>query len=104
MKVTKYLKQERRRPDRRPLHLKLRVKVTRRMKAHTARRLLDRAIQTGIVPAGIEIRWIDWEKGDEGRASSGQVMGREVRAALRGFYGALMAGHSTRFAKVREED
>lgn len=99
MNVRHYLV-NRRRHTREPLHLKLRVVVQHPMRASTARRLLQRAIDTGRVPAGIEIRWMDWSKGDEGRARSGRIMSRQVRGALREFATAMFRGRQ-RFAKVR---
>lgn len=86
--------------DRRPLQLKIRVVTTTPQTAETTRLLLHRAIETGIVPPGIEIRWLDWEKGEHGRANRGRMTSR-LRKALRDFYGAITGG-DTRFERVRE--
>jgi hypothetical protein len=87
--------------DSRPLHLKIRVVTTTPQTAETTRLLLHRAIETGIVPPGIEIRWLDWQKGSHGKVSRG-VMTSGLRKALRDFYGAITGGEA-RFEKVREE-
>jgi hypothetical protein len=80
-------------PDTRPLHLKFRVVVTKRMRMRTMQKLLQRAVSTGIVPAGIEIRWIDWSKGHEGRANEGRLP-EPVHDDLQVWYGALFAPQS----------
>jgi hypothetical protein len=85
--------------DPRVLHLKIRVVLTRAMTAETARLLLHRAIDTGLVPPGIAIHWIDWSKGTAGTVNRGRVAAPDVRAALRQFYGAMQAA-GTRFEKV----
>lgn len=83
-----------------PLHLKLRIVLTRAMPAEEARLLLHRAVETGTVPPGIELRWIDWEKGTEGRVNSGVLTGH-LRQALADFYGAITHARTrTRFERV----
>lgn len=85
--------------DWRILHLKIRIVTTRPMTAATARLLLQRAVDTGRVPPGIEIRAIDWRKGG---SESVVRAGREVPKALRDFYGAIgHAGTKRRFAVVK---
>lgn len=86
--------------DSRRLHLKLRVVLTHAMRAETARALVDQAVDTGIVPPGIDILWLDWRKGQGGTARSGEIMHSDMRKALRGFHAALTDGE-TRFAQVR---
>lgn len=83
--------------DPRKLHLKIRVRTTRPMSATTARLLLERFLQTGRVPAGIEVRGIDWAKGNTG---SGRVPPSELRRAIRMFSGAIDAAPTKRFALV----
>lgn len=85
-----------------PLHLKLRVVTTVPMTAEAARMLVHRAVETGVVPAGIELHWIDWAKegGGHWEAREGKIDSR-LRAALREFYGALTQG-DTRFERVKE--
>ena len=78
----------RRGPDKRPLMLKFRVVPTRTMRKSELLRLLQRAVRTGVVPDGIELRWMDWAKGEEGRQNSGQIPGN-AWAELRSFYGAM---------------
>ena len=85
--------------DPRRLHLKLRVILTRAMTAETARLLLDQAVTTGIVPPGIRLEWLDWQKGDGGSARGGRLSPVR-RAELRAFYGAMTQGE-TRFERVR---
>lgn len=85
--------------DPRKLHLKLRVIVTKAMPVEVARLLVRRAIETGDIPSGIELRWIDWAKGEEGQATEGTLT-RRLRKALGDFYGALTKGQ-TRFEGVR---
>jgi hypothetical protein len=102
MNVRKYGRSKSRKSsgrDPRPLHLKIRVILTAPATAEQARLLLHRAVETGIVPPGIEIRWIDWAKGGHGRGTSGR-MTSHMRKALREFYGAI-TGADTRFEKVR---
>jgi hypothetical protein len=71
------------------------------MRAETARALVQQAVETGIVPPGIDILWLDWRKGDGASATSGEVMPENVRSALRRFYAALTDGE-TRFAQVKQ--
>lgn len=87
--------------DARRLHLKLRVVLTRGMRASTARALVEQAVETGVVPPGISILWMDWRKGTGGSANSGMVMETVMRRALRGFHAALTEGE-TRFAQVKQ--
>ena len=84
--------------DKRPLHLKVRVILTRRMSEAMAYSKLLQAVETGVVPDGIEIRWVDWEKAEHGRASSGRIED-DVAEALRRFAGAI-AQSEPRFEPV----
>lgn len=73
-----------------PLHLKIRVTPTHRMKLRTLLSLVERAIRTGTVPPGIEIHWIDWAKeGSAGRAHAEGRIPDPGREALRRWYGAM---------------
>lgn len=86
--------------DPRILHLKIRVVTTRAMTIGDVQALLDRAVHTGIVPPGIEIRWIDWahpETADQ-VATEGR-METKLQQALRDFYGAITQS-ATRFERV----
>jgi hypothetical protein len=102
--VNKYRKKPRRQvePDLRPLRITMRIVVTKRMTARVCRALLDRAVQTGHVPAGIEIHWLNWEKGEGGEAQEGTVLPSDLRRSLDRFYGAITKGKQ-RFAKVARE-
>lgn len=85
--------------DPRVLHLKIRVVLTAPVTAETARLLVHRAVETGVVPAGIALHWIDWSKeGKSGSMTEGRMTDR-LRAALRDFYGAISAS-ATRFERV----
>lgn len=89
--------------DPRVLHLKIRVVLTHAMTADQARLLLHRAVESGIVPPGIELRWMDWAKGTSGAVREGRIYQAGLRAALRHFYGAMQQA-GTRFEKVSEEN
>ncbi len=78
--------------DKRPLHLKIRVILTRRMSEQMAYSKLLQAVETGVVPDGIEIAWVDWEKGEHGRANSGRI-DDDVAKALQDFAGAIAASN-----------
>ncbi len=83
----------------RPLMMKFRIRPTKRMRMSTAMRLLKQAVRTGIVPDGIEIAWMDWEKGSEGKLNAGQIPGDQWQE-LRNFYGAMAAVDQFRVARV----
>lgn len=62
-----------------------------------------------MVPPGIEVAWIDWQKGSAGdtwsdgrsvHPTTGRVLSTDVRKALRAMYGAIILS-SPRFARVR---
>lgn len=83
------------------LHLKIRVVLTRPMTQDAALALMQEAVETGVVPDGIEVRWIDWEKGGGGRARAGRLS-QDVAAALEAFYGAIASSGQTRFEPVSQ--
>lgn len=101
MKIVASRYQRRRATDADPLHLKIRVRILRPMTQTQAESLLARAVASGVVPSGIEIRWLDWEKGTGGTARSGTITG-PVFHQLRTWYGAMTKG-TVRMAKVRRE-
>ena len=74
-----------------PLHVKIRVVLTRRMTVGEARKKLQRTVRTGIVQEGIEVAWIDWRKGLDtaGAARGGTYLGGDAHEALAAFYGAI---------------
>lgn len=88
-----------------PLHLKLRVRLTERMSRREAMRRLRRTVETGVAQRGVDVSWINWESGEEGRI---QRDGRyrtpaKVRQALRDFYHAITHGGSdVRIARVED--
>lgn len=51
-------------------------------------RKLHQAVRTGFVPEGIEIAYMDWAKGTEGRVREGQIDG-DMLMDMRAFYGAM---------------
>ena len=72
------------------LQIKFRLVITRRITKSDAMRKLRRAIRSGYVPDGIEIRWIDWSKeGREGYAPSEGTIDGDRLEEMRAFYGAL---------------
>lgn len=79
------------------MDLTVRVTLTRAMTAEEARLLTARAIRDrGIVPPGITMRGLDWQRGTRDGSYRGE---RDTRVALRGFAG--MIGMSrTRFDRV----
>jgi len=83
----------RRRQDKRPLMMKFRVIPTRTMRKSELLRLLQRAVRTGVVPDGIEVRYMDWAKGREARVNSGQIPGSAWQD-LRAFYHAMTNEHT----------
>lgn len=100
LRSERYLPNRRSGIDPRPLHLKIRVILTRPMTQAQARALMERAIESGVVPPGIKLSWLDWAKGQGGTASTG-TLDPVTRKALRDFYGAMTKGE-TRFARVGE--
>lgn len=73
-----------------PLHVKVRIKLTRRMTVKQAREKLRRTVRTGIVQEGIELAWIDWKSpGTARRERGGTYLGTEALEALRTFYHAI---------------
>ena len=100
-KASDYVRQRRGgRVDPAVLHLKIRVVLTRPMTQDAALALMQRAVDEGEVPDGIEVRWIDWEKGGSGRARAGRVLSSDVASALQLFYGAIASSGQTRFEPV----
>ena len=72
------------------LHIKIRVRVLRRMSVGEAREKLQRTVRTGIVQEGIEVAWIDWRAPNKaGAASGGTYLGTDAREALAAFYNAI---------------
>lgn len=53
-------------------NVKFRVEVHHPMPKSEALRLLKRAIRTGIVPENITVHWMDWTKGEGGKARGGE--------------------------------
>lgn len=77
--------------ERRRLHVKIRVIITRPMTQATAEKLLRRAIRTRYVPEGIELAGVDWAQTERGfgTVASGEYVGDEMYDALLDFYTAV---------------
>lgn len=74
----------------RRLHVKIRVRLTRRMSKADALAKLKRTVRTGVVQEGIELAWIDWRSpGTARRERGGTLLGKDALAALREFYNAI---------------
>lgn len=69
--------------------LKFRLIPLRRMTVKEAYAKLRQAVRTGYVPEGIEVRYMDWASGREGRLSEGRIDGKLLED-LRVFYHAMM--------------
>lgn len=86
-----------------PLHLKMRVRLTRPMSERAAIKLIKRAIRTRYIPEGIELAWIDWQKGEGAHAREGEYIGDEAHDALLLFWNAIThPGTTTRIERVDE--
>lgn len=72
-----------------PLHMKIRVVLTRPMSKKEAERLVHRAARTGTVPDGIELAYMEWSRGKGRKYRSGEYIGAEAEAALLEFLAAL---------------
>ena len=70
------------------LYLKFRVQALERITKSDLMRRLERAVRTGVVPAGIRIHAVDWASGREGHYNQGEIDPDDLRE-LRIFYGAL---------------
>ena len=72
------------------LHVKVRIRTTRRMTKRDALDKLRRTVRTGVVQEGIELAWIDWKSpGTARRERGGTYLGKDALAALREFYDAI---------------
>ncbi|MCP4899831.1 MAG: hypothetical protein GY906_22925 [bacterium] len=78
----------RKKPDRRSLMMKIRVRPLVRMPKSELIRQVRKAIRTRMVPDTIEISYMDWEKGDGAELNSGRLEGRQLDD-LRAFYNAF---------------
>ena len=85
-------------PESQNLYIKFRLGITRRMRKSEALQLLSDALRTGVVPDGIDIAYIDWESGREGKYNAGTIPADELEA-MRSFYGA----YESENAHVRAE-
>jgi hypothetical protein len=76
-------------PEHEPLMLKFRVIALRKMRKSEMVRKLREAVRRGVVPEGIEIRWMDWAKGEEGQLREGRIPEKQwTEVAI--FYRALV--------------
>lgn len=71
-----------------PLMLKFRVRPLRRMRKSELISKLKEAVRRGVVPEGIEIRYMDWAKGTEGQLGEGRIPASRLNE-FRNFYRAL---------------
>ena len=73
-----------------PLHVKIRVVLTRRMTVGEARQKLQRTIRTGIGLEGIRVACIDGRRAaSAGVAEGGAYLSDDAHEALAAFYGAV---------------
>lgn len=79
----------RRKVDRRPLFLKVRLKhkAPAPLPLHDYERMLRHITETGVVPEHVRLEIIDWEKGDGQFANSGTIS-RNMAVELQHFYAA----------------
>lgn len=70
------------------LYVKFRLGITRRMRKSEALELLGEALRTGVVPDGINIAYIDWETGKEGKVNNAGTIAADELEQMRAFYGA----------------
>lgn len=82
--------------DPRPLQLKIRVTARKGLIKSRGDLLgvIEHVIQTGLVPDGVVIHWMDWKKGEGGEAHEGRI-DRNLAKELQAFWGALAAADST---------
>lgn len=82
------------------LHIKIRVVLSSAMTADQARTLLDRGMEAGRMPPGIQVESLDWSRGQ--KAGDYTAPGRKV---LRDFYGAISGADraATRFERVESD-
>ena len=74
-----------------PLHLKIRVKLTEPMTKADAKVLIWRSVRTRIVQKGIELSWINWSRAEgHGPMKGGEYIGKAAHDALVDFYWAIM--------------
>jgi hypothetical protein len=87
MRITR-AQRESRRIDRRRLQLKIRVLAPKGTPKDVVIDTMLAAAERGILPKGYQIRWIDWEKGEEGTANAGKLS-THLAQELHGFFLAL---------------
>ncbi len=88
-----------------PIHIKVGIIIKRPMSKAEAEKLKNRAIRTGIVPEGIELAYVDWERGKGKKFRSGRYVGEEAHQALLDFRRALRHPRARkRFKKVVEDE
>ena len=86
--------------DPRPLYLKFRITVKAKMTRDDVLKELRRIARTGYSSGKIEVRWLDWQKGNEGHINEGRIEDEDVLSELRLFYGALAHGGNVRVESV----
>lgn len=76
------------------VNIKVRVRLTRRMRKQEAIKLVHQAIKRRIVPEGIELQWLDWSRAEGGAGNEGSYLDDEAHDALVNFYHMLTDGQT----------
>lgn len=79
--------------DPRTLQLKIRVRAPKGTPRDDVLRVLLAAAESGVLPAGYTLHWIDWRKGTEGHVNAGRLT-RDLATELRAFVSALTDPHT----------
>ena len=90
------------RKEKKPLHIKIRVKLLRPMMKSEAVKKLRRTVETGIVQEGIELGYVDWRSGKGTHVKSGTYLDQDALNALVEFHAAITAATKTRIAVVED--
>jgi len=78
------------RKDPRPLQIKIRVTARKGLirSQEDLIAILQQTVATRVVPDGVVIDWIDWQKGTGGKANSGRIE-RDLADQLEAFWFAI---------------
>lgn len=74
-----------------PLHLKIRARLTEDMSRDEAEKLLRGFVRSGIPDDRLDVAWLDWKKGEGGRAREGTYFEGDAEAAMESFLSAFEA-------------
>lgn len=77
--------------DPRPLQIKIRVTARKGMiqSQEDLIAILQETVTTRIVPDGVTIHWVDWQKGEGGSANSGRIESAKLADELQAFWFAI---------------